>query len=267
MNERDLELTVLRASAGRFASLSCLPLPLFLGLFAGAAFLTGCFTVRVNAPPNSNIVLGEGTPRSATTVSLTSDPVSRSTATSRSKRNIYLVSGLLPIGNNSTADLMPIDCSRASFTTEMSFLDGLITVGSSMALSVAYALVYPTITGQGISNTDLTVYGAGLAATQLLAVPHARTTTVHCTERRSAPLPTALVPAVPTVPAAQGSTGTPLPAQPVQPPSTPPPGATPPAAQPVQPRARYCVSCGKTLPEGVRFCPDCGAPVQPAEGQ
>src|SRR5215216_3653323 len=74
----------------------------------------GCFTVRVNAPAGTQVYLADSPPSGGWE--------------SGSATHVYLVSGLAPVNDNTTAGIIKPECGRVALVTEMTFTDGLITV-------------------------------------------------------------------------------------------------------------------------------------------
>jgi hypothetical protein len=124
----------------------------------------GCFTVKVNAPQGTTVVLADQAPSSKST---------------SEKKHIYLFNGLLPVNNNTTADLVPSDCKRVGITTEMTAVDGLITVG----LALVNGLVFGALAATG--SMDPAVANLAGTAVNLTILPHFRTSKAYCYERGS----------------------------------------------------------------------------------
>ena len=136
--------------------------------------LSGCYTVRVQAPPGVEVVLAERSPSST----------SGAGGNSTDRRHWFLVNGLVSLNDNTTVDLVPKDCAKVGFVTEMTGTDALINIGFGLLSAATWTAV--AIAAQG-GATDAAFSNAqlGIDLTSLLLIPQTRTTTAICYERRS----------------------------------------------------------------------------------
>ena len=171
-------------------------------------FGTGCFTVRVNAPPGTQVYLADSAPSGGWESGATT--------------HVYLVSGLAPVNDNTTAGIIKPECGRVALVTEMTFTDGLISLGLSVASTLAWSLA---VSGAG-ADPGVATIGAGL--TNLLLVPQLRTTKAYCTERRSGQgVPAPYAPPAPSQQPADTPTQPSTPESPPATPQQPAPGTKP----------------------------------------
>jgi len=88
--------------------------------------LLGCATVNVTAPPGAQVRVA---PKGSAGVA--------GCTLYGSKRNIYLLWGLLPLGDNSTQTIMP-QSGEVVVQTEATFLDGVLGVVANLLPTTLY---------------------------------------------------------------------------------------------------------------------------------
>ncbi|MFN7135561.1 MAG: hypothetical protein ACK4N5_26050 [Myxococcales bacterium] len=177
-----------------------------LGLATSLALFTGCYTVKVNAPKNALVVVADDAPG----VGLT-----------KSKRNWYLGRGLIPLNDNSAAEIIEEDCAKVGLSTEMSAVDAMIEFGIWAGVATTGVIVATAAPPLGA----LIFAGSFLSP---IVLPTSRTTNATCYERRTAIKTPPPVYAPPPGYAPQPAPG--APAQPVTPAHyvpQPPPGYVP----------------------------------------
>lgn len=161
---------------------------------------SGCYTVRVQAPPGTHVYLSDSPPEGGTE--------------SGSTTHVFLVSGLAPVNDNSTAGLVKPGCRSVAFVTEMTFTDGLISFAVALGSGFLWGLIASSAGNASIAS----IASIGAGVTSVFLIPHLRTTTAYCTDRRYPPAfpvspppsqPPADAPTQPTTPPPSTSPSTP----------------------------------------------------------
>lgn len=145
-------------------------------LIAALLLVCACFRVNIKAPPKTEIVLADTPPPNVA---------------GRSTRHLFFVSGLLPIGDNSTAGIIPPNCKKVALRTEMTAVDAAISFAVNAALVGTWWYLAASFTNPNadLLRVDPALLTGGAAAIQALLVPQPRTSTAWCLDQASTPTP------------------------------------------------------------------------------